>query len=355
MPVNYACDICQYATDRKSNYTRHMKTHQPNDVVEKYDGTECLYCRLTFCNKYVCRRHMEQRCKERPTARNVKDEAQIVKDEAQNVKDEAQNVKDPFKPQLLCMKCRKRFNKTSNLKRHMQICSGVDSMQCKKCMMVFPSRQAKSSHVKVCKGHKVLALASNSDQNYVTVTSTPVVNTTNNIQADKVQNAQVIYNNHIYINNYGSEDLSHITKEVLDTRLREVNGVGVAKLIIDTHFNPNKPENHNIRINNRKNKTMRVKQEDRWGIRANDDVLDVLMRRYTNMLAARSCEDDFPTSLEYASDYEQIKRDMQDVDKDVNTRKYYSIIHKILAAMEELETHYAYRTLPPVKKNTTEQ
>jgi hypothetical protein len=200
--------------------------------------------------------------------------------------------------------------------------------------------------MKKCEGLKVHSIVPIPGTSDVQVLSTPITNTNttnniNNIQAHNVQNAQVMYNTHVYINNYGFEDLSYITKEMLDKRLKEVGGTGVAKLIIDAHFNPNKPENHNIRINSKKSKTVRVKQNEHWGIRANSDILDTLMRRYTDMLKSRLWEDNFAETLKYSEDYDQIQSDLRNIDKDLNTQKYYAIIHKILAAMEELELHYA--------------
>jgi hypothetical protein len=203
------------------------------------------------------------------------------------------------------------------------------------------TKQQKYRHVQKCQGlkvHHIQAIPGTSD---VKVVATPQTNTVNNINAHTVNNANVMHHTiNVYVNNYGSENMSHITNDMLDKRLRELNGVGLANLIVDTHFNPDRPENHNIRINDKKYKTLKVKNNEEWGIKSNDEVLDTLMSRYTYMMKRRMIDNDYPEKMKYTEDYDQIQQDIQSIDKDVNMQKYYRVIHRIVAAMEELELHY---------------
>ena len=63
---------------------------------------------------------------------------------------------------------------------------------------------------------------------------------------DKVGNTTNIQNN-IILNNYGNEDLSHITDK-LKTELLKIPFCAIPKMIEAIHFNDEKPENKNIVI-----------------------------------------------------------------------------------------------------------
>lgn len=345
MPVNFVCNVCQYTTNRKSNYERHLNVHSKPEISHEDNAKVCIYCHKEFCNKYVCKRHMESRCKHAPPkvttfAPEVINFAQEVNTFAQEVINNDQKVTCSA---FSCIKCKKTFSRKSNFQRHNLVCNGLsNSLQCPKCYLTMETKQQKYRHIKTCQGLKVHHLESIPGSSEVKVTAIPQTNNTvNNINAHTVNNANAMYHTvNVYVNNYGSENISHITNDVLDKHLKEINGNGLAKLIVDTHFNPDRPENHNIRMHNKTNKTLIVKENERWGIQANDHVLDALMTRYTRILKERMWESDYPGTLKYTEDYQQIQQDIQSIDKEMNAQKYYKIIHRIIAAMEELELQY---------------
>jgi len=117
------------------------------------------------------------------------------------------------------------------------------------------------------------------------------------------------------------------------------NGNGIAKLIADTHFNPERPENHNIRMNSKKYKTMRV-MEDRWHIKSNDEVVENLMKKYKNMLFLRLLTPEFQGSLKHETDFTQIQTDLMSLDKNHNPQTYYNTARRIYAALDDLEYYY---------------
>lgn len=83
-------------------------------------------------------------------------------------------------------------------------------------------------------------------------------NTTNNI--NNINNSK---NLNITINAYGKEDLTYITKgEWFEMLLDPENSV--VKLFLETHFNPEHPENANIRLRNRNSKFLEVHDGDSW-------------------------------------------------------------------------------------------
>ena len=70
-------------------------------------------------------------------------------------------------------------------------------------------------------------------------------------------------NNNIQLNNYGSEDLSHIT-DALKTQLIKIPFVAIQKLIEKIHFNAKKPENTNIMITNKRDNKISIFENGKW-------------------------------------------------------------------------------------------
>jgi hypothetical protein len=79
-------------------------------------------------------------------------------------------------------------------------------------------------------------------------------NTTNNNINNTINNTT---NNNINIVAYGKEDMSFITeKQILD--ILSNGRKGIYKLIEIVNFNKDKPENHNIRYNNKKDEIVHI-------------------------------------------------------------------------------------------------
>jgi lipopolysaccharide export LptBFGC system permease protein LptF len=167
--------------------------------------------------------------------------------------------------------------------------------------------------------------------NTVTATNAQLANTINN----NVQNNTKIEN--VFIYNLGSEKIDHITKEVLDKHLQELHGRGIVNLVQDIHFNPAIPENQNIRMDSMKRKTLKVREDDRWRIRAQCDILETLFTKYKDMLTARLLEPEFTTRLRHETDYQQIQQDLMKFNKTNNPTAYYAAAHKVLALILDLE------------------
>lgn len=162
---------------------------------------------------------------------------------------------------------------------------------CRYCKKTYKSRSSKYRHQKICKKKKefeerfdkerrteilinklsiqVKKLMEEKKMENDTNKQTTTHITTQNIQ--QINNQQI--NNHqinnidnsknIQINNYGEEDLSHITdneyKEMLESPFN-----AMTKLMNAIHFNKNKPENNNLRIPNVKLPFAKIFKDGEW-------------------------------------------------------------------------------------------
>jgi hypothetical protein len=96
-------------------------------------------------------------------------------------------------------------------------------------------------------------------------------------------------NNVIMINNFGNENLSHITlqdyKKYFSTYFK-----GFLNFIEKVHFDENMPENHNICLTNLKSKDIKVYEGDKWIAKPKTDVIDKFLRKKLNTLIDK-CEE----------------------------------------------------------------
>jgi hypothetical protein len=99
---------------------------------------------------------------------------------------------------------------------------------------------------------------------------------------DKVGDTTNIQNN-IILNNYGKEDLSHITG-ALKTSLLNMPYCAIPKMIEAIHFNDEKPENKNIMMPNKKENFVKIFQGDKWIYKNKNDTISDLVDSKYNIL-----------------------------------------------------------------------
>tara|TARA_B100002019_G_scaffold282065_1_gene286879 strand:- start:210 stop:806 length:597 start_codon:yes stop_codon:yes gene_type:complete len=90
-------------------------------------------------------------------------------------------------------------------------------------------------------------------------------------------------NNQINLNNFGNEDITHITDKFMQ-RIISIPYVGVQKLIEKVHFNKKKPENKNIALTNKKEKMIKIFKNNKWKYKNREEIMDELINtNYTRM------------------------------------------------------------------------
>ena len=94
-----------------------------------------------------------------------------------------------------------------------------------------------------------------------------------------IQNQQI----NIHINNYGTENTDYITegflKNLLDTPYN-----ALPKLLKNIHFNPEHPENHNIKITNKKLPFIGIWRDNKWVVKDKHEMLVDIVDKGFNIL-----------------------------------------------------------------------
>jgi hypothetical protein len=138
----------------------------------------------------------------------------------------------------------------------------------------------------------------------------------------------------VSINNYGEEDTSYITPELLSYCIKNPKK-GMTSLIESIHFNPEHTDNHNIRCKSLKDNVFEKCIGNEWRLCDASNTLDELIRKgykilnshYTeNIMPGILAQDDERTMHMYerfrflsdttCNDYYAIKRDLRLLVKD---------------------------------------
>ena len=162
--------------------------------------------------------------------------------------------------EISCQYCYKTFTRNYNKNLHETSCS----------------KNPNSKIIKQCKekDNKIQILEEEIQKLKLAATTNNNCNVTN-INGNINNNTQ-----NIIINNFGNEDISHVTKKQILRALR-MNKECPVELVKLIHFNNDKPENHNIYKPNFKDKYVKYYENNIWKI---GDLMKVVTELYLSKM-----------------------------------------------------------------------
>ena len=252
----YKCEICNYFTDYNSNLIKHKKTKKHrlkiigNEKVSKEIGV------IIQNNQKIIQNNQKI----------IQNNPSITGNNPQIIQNNHFVKKKVFK----CDFCPKTFSLHSNKRRH-EIHRCRDNPD-----FIDKIIDAKNSKIKTLqhdkeefeKAKEKWELEKHELYKQVSCLIEKVGDTTN-IQ------------NNIILNNYGTEDLSHITDGVKNELLKIPYGA-IPKMIQAIHFNDEKPENKNIMLPNKKENLVKVFEGNKWVYKnKTETITDLVDSKYT--------------------------------------------------------------------------
>ena len=170
----------------------------------------------------------------------------------------------------ICEYCEKTFTRKTGLNKHLKCCK-IKKLNDNKMDLKYKKLEKSYEELK----DQVEDLLIN-----LTKSTHHTTNNTNNTHNDNSNNT---VHNTININNYGSENLEYLNKDYL-TKLLNTAFTAIPKLIEKIHFNPKHPENHNIKITNKKQPYVKVRKNDKWELKDKKETLENLVDNKYNIL-----------------------------------------------------------------------
>jgi hypothetical protein len=250
MPL-YNCQICGYSTKQKNDYNRHLNTkkHRRNmELIQKnkeIDGVMTPNDHLVTPNDHFL---------------TLNDHFSTPNDHFGVKNDPDKKDENPF----ICEYCEKSFTTYPHLKRH----------------------QKKSCNILKSNNENVILKSKLVEQQLINFKlekeKTDLYRQIEKL-LDKVGNTTINQTQNIILNNYGKEDLSHITDNLKSDLLKIPYGA-IPKLIEQVHFNDNKPENKNIALTNKKDNKVKIFSGDKWIYKDKEDTIHNLVNGKYNLL-----------------------------------------------------------------------
>tara|TARA_A100001011_G_scaffold221572_1_gene229535 strand:+ start:244 stop:1179 length:936 start_codon:yes stop_codon:yes gene_type:complete len=258
MPL-YSCKLCNYSTKYKRDFIKHENTKKHRKNLEAEN-------KLTKETD-----HMNQN----EPAMN-QNEPQMNQNEP--VKIAKKNQNEPAMNQKLykCEFCESKFNTNASRRRH-------EKYRCKE----NPDFLDK---LILAKNNRIKSLQYDKDNLEKDKQTLKLYN--EKLEAEKKELYQQVsklldkvgdtnIQNNIILNNYGNEDLSHIT-DTLKTELLGMPYGAIPKMIEAIHFNDEKPENKNILLPNKKENLVKIFEGDKWIYKnKNETITDLVDSKYT--------------------------------------------------------------------------
>ena len=286
MPI-YTCVQCNFNTNLKSNYLRHLKTQK----------------HLRHTNSQGC--SLDDYITSEVEIKMSQNEPQKSQNEPQKSQNEPQN--EPINLGFHCKFCGKEFATKANMRRHeLHRCNNnkknenfINIINEKNIQIKEEKKEKKKLYKHI---EKLLEKVGDTINNNTTLNNT--TNTTNNNTTN------------IHINNYGSEDLSHLTGDML-TKLLNGPCSMISNLTKMIHFNEDKPQNMNIFIPNKRGKYIKVYKDDEWILEDKKECIPDLVDKNYNILDNHFENNENLLNPIKKLNYKKIQNSIDTQDKDI--------------------------------------
>ena len=209
--VEYTCKCCDFTTNLKSNYERHLRTNK--------------HLKLSKCYPKVIQKTSE-------SSSNV-----------------IQKEKTEMCPLFSCKYCGKEYKYRSGLSKHVRYSCDKNKDEDLKEFVKLMNEQLTQIKDELSIKNKEIEKR----DKLINKLSTKL----------QINNNNCIINNTIQLLNYKDTDLSHLTDSDYISSIHKMNNC-VKFLTEKIHYNPNKPENMNIYISNLKNDYVTVYENGQW-------------------------------------------------------------------------------------------
>jgi len=285
--MKYRCFRCDnFETSIKTHYVRHLKRKRPCPKVNNQEVGKLLeeiqnnsytnrFENSKISEKYTKLNHFESQLNHSESQMNHSEsqmnhfESQLNHFESQLNHFESQNI-------YKCKYCNKIFSTSSNKTRHeSKYCIGRKTSGQNSLINYFSKKfdEIEGKREKERQKHeqekselrsqieKLLEKVGNNNNN-----------TTNKIETQ------------IVLNNFGKENIEYINSNHINKLIQQGIYAAIPKIIKYLHFNPEHPENRNVKITNKKEAWAQIWNNDKWELKNKKLVINNIVNKGYNIL-----------------------------------------------------------------------
>ena len=216
----FNCDHCNFSSNLKSDLNRHLKTKKHIKNIRKVSSD------------YVKNMYFSSK-----TLQNPPKSMYFPSKTLQNG------------DQFNCDYCDKVFSRKDNLTRHLQGRCKLKNVDYKD--LFYDMKKQLEEEKSEFKKHIEILLK-------------------------KVGNTTINNTQNIQLNNYGNENLSHITESLKTQLIKKPYGM-ISKLIEHVHFNESHPENKNIALTNKSDNKIKIFTGNKWIYKNKTEIVNDLV------------------------------------------------------------------------------
>ena len=269
--VQYLCNRCGYTTNYKCNFINHLKRKNACLPIQEDVSIEnvAYQYNIEICEKSPPKYHQKPPKFPPKTTKNHQNSTEDHQNTTKNHQNESQRT---------CTYCNKEFSRVDSLTRHLSRCKKKKHEDTQKNLEL---KEIKKAYEELKNQVEDMLIESSKA---IAVTNTHNTNTINTNNTNNIKNTT-----NIHINNYGFENVKYLKKNYLNNL---VHGVftAIPRLIKKIHFNDKHPENQNIKITNKKEPYIRVRQNNEWLLKNKKEILeDLIDCKY--MILSQHCDD----------------------------------------------------------------
>ena len=247
--VNYTCPRCGYTINIKKKYENHLRRKKMCENKLSDDSLINEYKKYNIKEKLKCLKINQNEPKRAGPSRN--------EPKYESYSDESSEDEKCYK----CEYCKKKFSHSQSLNRHIK----------NRCKV------KKEKDNEIDKMNKMVELLNEQlkDQKCQInelIKKSGTTNITYNQQNNNISNV----NNNIKLLGYRKTDISHLSDKDFISCISHSNFC-IPHLIQKIHFDPDKPENHNIYISNIKNNYAMIYDGDKWNLTNRDDLINEIL------------------------------------------------------------------------------
>ena len=242
--VTYECFRCGYTGKQKGHLLQHLNRKNICNPSLEDISIEYIKNYYNFENNDKMTQKQPKTTQNEPKITNLKQPKKTQKNPflTQNDPKTTQNHLKNFQ----CNFCNKLFTRKWHLSRHLNSCKMKNE-----CELVILNKDEEIKKMKM----EIEELKKNKGN----------TNITNNT-----------VNNTININNYGDETINHLKSKDFANLLCGIYGA-VPKLIEKIHFDPEHPENQNIKYTNQKSPYLKIIKDSKWQlVNKKQELLDLI-------------------------------------------------------------------------------